>query len=247
MLFWCVFFCIDFLSMAYARYNPPAARTMGSYLIIEYSINDELMSLFAVESKCSQLVTVQNLSKCRYADAKVRLKLSVLRILYSISNNSFLVYALSVMYTKSFASGGYISSYLHAMCIDVTPTSCRIFRLTSSCERYLSIMLTVRYKVSGSNLNLECTLSSQSTKIFLIFSLMSVCLVMYSQSGIQNLPIGLVLDSEPFVLTSARSFSFLKTSSAYSGTVSTSKVLCRNCCLDLYLGISSSNSKCGNH
>jgi hypothetical protein len=29
--------------------------------------------------------------------------------------------------------------------------------------------------------------------------------------------------------------------------VSTSKVLCKNCCLDLYLGIRSPNSKCRNH
>jgi hypothetical protein len=37
--------------------------------------------------------------------------------------------------------------------MEVTPTSCRFCLMTSSFSRYLSIKLTVKYRVSGYNLN----------------------------------------------------------------------------------------------
>lgn len=61
----------------------------------------------------------------------VKLNSSVLRMSTSISSTSSSVYALSVIYTKSRTSGGYISSYLHVINILVTPTSCSLLRCTS--------------------------------------------------------------------------------------------------------------------
>lgn len=59
-------------------------------------------------------------------DGMVKLNSRVFNMLTSISSTSSSVYALSVMYTKSLVSGGYISSYLHAINIQVTPTNCSL-------------------------------------------------------------------------------------------------------------------------
>ena len=60
--------------------------------------------------------------KCKHKGFP-KLKFNACKITPSISRMSFLVYALSVIYTKSATSGAYISSYFDAINIDVTPTS----------------------------------------------------------------------------------------------------------------------------
>lgn len=88
------------------------------------------------------------------------------------------------MYTKSLTSGGYISSYLQAMSIDVTPTNCSLLLCMSVHDKYLSIVLMVKHSVSGSSLNFKCTSTNQSTRMPRIFSLMSDCCFMQLLSAL---------------------------------------------------------------
>lgn len=88
-------------------------------------------------------------------------------------------YALSVIYTKSLTSGAYISSYLEAISIAVTPISYNLVLAIDYKDRNLSIKLIVRNSVSGSNLNFKWTSINQSTSIALIFSLISFYFVRY--------------------------------------------------------------------
>lgn len=69
------------------------------------------------------------LRKCKHRGFPMP-KSSVLRIRASISLMSFFWYALSVMYTKSATSGAYISSYLEAISMAVTPTNWSLLRGT---------------------------------------------------------------------------------------------------------------------
>jgi hypothetical protein len=80
------------------------------------------------------------------------------------------VYAFLVTNIKSFTVGGYISSYLVAIIKADTPTSYTSSLLTLWILINLSIKFIVINKVSGNNLNLECTFSTQSTRIALTFS-----------------------------------------------------------------------------
>lgn len=79
------------------------------------------------------------------------------------------------MYTKSFKSGGYISSYLHAINKDATPTNYNYYLVVDLIFRYLSIKYVVTYKVSSFNLNLRCTSTNQSNNIALILAFKSGC------------------------------------------------------------------------
>lgn len=53
--------------------------------------------------------------------------------------------------------GAQISWYLQAISIAVIPTNCNFHFLALQRERYLSMMYTVRYNVSGISSNFRCT------------------------------------------------------------------------------------------
>jgi hypothetical protein len=58
------------------------------------------------------------------------------------------------MNTKSLSKGGYISSYLVAINIDATATNWTSLFVIYLDEKYLSIKLIVKNKLSGCNLKL---------------------------------------------------------------------------------------------
>ena len=77
----------------------------------------------------------------------------------TIWRTSVLVKALSVIEMRSSTAGAEISSYLPAISITVTPTSCNFFLVICWTAKNLSIRLTDKYRVSGLRLNLSCTCS----------------------------------------------------------------------------------------
>ncbi len=144
--------CVIFLD----KYIALPAIKDGTYLSMRCSIRGSSIKQRA-KFHCfeSAFAILLNLSRNLKADGVVILKSSFDSIDCSIYRISSLVYALSVIYTKSLTSGAQISSYFEAINIAVTPTNQRFVRLICSSSRYLSIRLTVMKRVSGSNLNLR--------------------------------------------------------------------------------------------
>ena len=119
----------------------------------------------------STFVSLAKRSRNLYAVQRLMSKSRAKRIFFSISKISLAVYAFSEMQIKSLSSGGQISSYFVMIKRAAIPTSCtsRFYIWWRLKQR--SMMLTVKKRVSGNNLKLQCIIMSQSTNVDLICSL----------------------------------------------------------------------------
>ena len=102
-----------------------------------------------------KLAMVENLSMKRSIEGQTMLKFNSYRIWYSSLQTCSRLTALSITWRMVFSSGGYISSYLPAICRAVIPKHWRSdFWKSFQSISVLSMIPTVTYKVSGHILNL---------------------------------------------------------------------------------------------
>lgn len=134
------------------RYRADAAICDGLQTSVLYSSKGSsirYIATFIISSSTLRLPVSSWISSYRklYAVGAFRSNLSLFKIQNSISTRSSLVYLLSVTNTRSYASGGQISSCLEARSMAPTPTSCSSSLTMTVDSRNLSMQFIVRYRV----------------------------------------------------------------------------------------------------